>query len=136
MNVAALGTLVASLSSFFLWIFAGKFFPGVVVFSLFGVFSGILWATIAPLCAEVVNIALLPSALSLVWLVLVLPSTFAEVIGLSLRGPGSGGYLPVQLFNGACYFMAFVSGKLSFPPLSFFFRRAGCGHATDGAADD
>ncbi|KLU89300.1 hypothetical protein MAPG_08274 [Magnaporthiopsis poae ATCC 64411] len=109
-NVAALGTLVASLSSFFLWIFVGKFFPGVIVFSLFGVFTGILWATIAPLCAEVVDVALLPSALSLIWLVLVLPSTFSEPIGLSLRGPGSDGYLPAQLFNGACYFLAFVSG--------------------------
>ncbi|KAL8328616.1 hypothetical protein RB597_004403 [Gaeumannomyces tritici] len=109
-NVAGLGTLVASLSSFFLWIFAGKFFAGVIIFSLMGVFSGIFWATAAPICAEVVNISLLPSALSLMWLVLVLPSTFAGAIGLSLRAPGSGGYLPVQLFNGACYFIAFASG--------------------------
>lgn len=61
LNVAGLGTLVASLAAFFLWIFAGKYYPGVIVYSLFGVFAGILWPTVAPVGAEVFGIQLLPA---------------------------------------------------------------------------
>lgn len=42
------------------------------------------------------------------WLVLVVPATFAEVIALVLRQPGSHGYLRVQLFIGLMYMIAFV----------------------------
>lgn len=52
------------------------------------------------------------AALSMTWLVLVLPSTFAEVIGLSLRRSGPGGYLDVQLFVGSMYIGAFIFGRL------------------------
>lgn len=45
------------------------------------------------------------------WLVLVLPATFAEVIGVSLRRSGPGGYLHVQLFTAFCYIGAFIFGK-------------------------
>jgi hypothetical protein len=44
------------------------------------------------------------------WLVLVIPATFAEVIGLSLRQSGSWGYRDVQLFAGFMYVGAFVFG--------------------------
>ena len=60
-NIAGLGTLTACLAAFFIWIFAGKYYPGAIVYSLFGVFAGILWATIAPVCAEVVGVQLLPA---------------------------------------------------------------------------
>lgn len=45
------------------------------------------------------------------WLVLVLPATFAEVIAVSLRGPGPRGYLHVQLLTASLYLGAFVFGK-------------------------
>lgn len=61
MNIAGLGTLVASLAAFFLWIFAGKYYPGLIIYSLFGMFAGILWPTVAPVGAEVVGIQLLPA---------------------------------------------------------------------------
>lgn len=108
-NVAGLGTLISCVTAFTLWIFAGPFFGGIIVFSLFGVFTGILWASIGPVGAEVVGLELLPSALSIIWLVLALPATFAEVIGLTLRVPGAGGYLNVQLFVGFIYLAAFAS---------------------------
>jgi MFS family permease len=60
-NVAGLCTLIAAISSFFLWIFAGKFYAGLIVYSLFGCFHGSLWATVAPVCAEVIGLQLLPS---------------------------------------------------------------------------
>lgn len=113
-NVAAIGTLISAVASFTLWIFAGPHFGGVIVFALLGVFTGILWATIGPVSAEVVGLELLPSALSVIWLVLAVPATFAMVIGVSLRVPGPGGYLFVQVFVGLMYLFAFTSGKSLF----------------------
>lgn len=51
--------------------------------------------------------------MSITWLVLVLPATFAEVIGLSLRKPSGGvnGYIDVQVYTGFMYMAAFVSRK-------------------------
>ena len=44
------------------------------------------------------------------WLVLVLPATFAEAVGLSLKNPGPHGYLDNQLFIGIMYIAAFAFG--------------------------
>ncbi|KAK3906835.1 major facilitator superfamily domain-containing protein [Staphylotrichum tortipilum] len=107
-NVAGIGTLIAGLAAFFLWIFAGSHFGGLIVYALFGGFAGIIWPCVAPVGAEVVGLQLLPSALSIYWLVLVLPSTFAEVIGLSLRTSGIHAYLNVQAFTGTMYIVSFL----------------------------
>lgn len=45
------------------------------------------------------------------WLVLSVPATFAEVIGLSLKRPGSWGYVNNQIFTGLMYIGAFICGK-------------------------
>lgn len=50
-------------------------------------------------------------AMSITWLVLVLPATFAEVIGLSLVKPGRNGYLDVQIYTGFMFTAAFLSRK-------------------------
>ena len=60
-NIAAIGTLIAGLAALFLWIFAGKVFAGVILYSLFGAFAGVLWATVAPTAVEVIGLQLLPS---------------------------------------------------------------------------
>lgn len=49
--------------------------------------------------------------MSITWLVLVLPATFAEVIGLSLVKPGRDGYLDVQIYTGCVFTAAFVFCK-------------------------
>jgi MFS family permease len=108
-NIAGLSALLACLSTFFLWIFAGKFYAGVIIYAFFGMFNGSLWPTVAPVGAEVIGIQLLPSALSIYWLLLVLPATFAEVIGLELKHPGRNGYIHVQVFIGAMFFASFLS---------------------------
>ncbi|KAK2611306.1 hypothetical protein N8I77_004659 [Diaporthe amygdali] len=108
-NVAALGTLIAGLAAFFLWTFAAKNFAGAIVYSLFGAFAGCIWPCIAPVGVEVVGLQLLPSVMSVTWLVLVLPATFAEVIGLSLVEPGKDGYLHVQVYTGAMFVTAFAA---------------------------
>lgn len=50
--------------------------------------------------------------MSITWLVMVLPATFAEVIGLSLVTPGKDGYLHVQVYTGAMFIAGFVCRKL------------------------
>lgn len=110
-NVAGLSTLVACAASFFLWIFAGKYFAGVIIYALFGMFAGSLWATVGPVGAEVVGVQLLPAALSIYWLVLVLPSTFAEAIAIGLKKPGVNGYIDIQIFTGIMYAASFLASK-------------------------
>lgn len=65
------------------------------------------------LCVLTIDVS---KAMSITWLVLVLPATFAEVIGLSLVKPGKDGYLDVQVYTGFMFIGAFVSSK-SRPPL-------------------
>jgi hypothetical protein len=54
----------------------------------------------------VVGIQTLPSALSLLWIFLVLPCTFAEPIALKLRVSTGNEYLHAQLFTGFMYIAA------------------------------
>lgn len=61
LNVAAISALIASLAAFFLWIFAGQYFAGAIIYSLFGAFAGSIWPCIAPVAVEVVGLQLLPS---------------------------------------------------------------------------
>lgn len=111
MNVAGIGTLIASAAAFFLWIFAGKYYAGLIIYALFGAVAGILWPCVGPVAAEVVGLQLLPAALSVYWIILVFPSTFAEVIGLSLKQETTGAtvYLDVQVFTGFMFFASFLS---------------------------
>lgn len=117
-NIAALSSLIAGLAAFFLWIFAAKHFAGAIVYSLFGAFAGCIWPCIAPVAVEVMGLQLLPSVMSITWLVLVLPATFAEVIGLGLVEPGTDGYLHVQVYTGAMFISAFAARKSRPPPSS------------------
>lgn len=66
------------------------------------------WTCVGPLCAEIAGLKEVPSFLSLQWLTVVLPTTFAEVIALYLRRPEMGrwGYLYTQLFAGIAYLIA------------------------------
>jgi hypothetical protein len=54
----------------------------------------------------VVGLKILPSALAIMWIVLVLPCTFAEPIGLELRKTSGDIYLHAQLFTGFMYIAA------------------------------
>ena len=74
-NIAGFLTFLCGLFCFVVWIFAKSF--GVLIFFslLVGTVAGTFWTTIAPVGAEVVGLKELPSALSIVWLVLVIPTT-------------------------------------------------------------
>ncbi|KAI1736512.1 major facilitator superfamily transporter [Xylaria scruposa] len=111
LNIANLSSLWCGLLCLFVWTFGARTFAGCIVFALLsGAVAGTMWAAVTPVCAEVVGLALIPSALSMTWIILVLPATFAEVIGLSLRTPGTWGYRDVQLFTGFMYIGAFIFG--------------------------
>ena len=74
-NLAGLCTLTGGLLCFVIWIFAKGF--GILVFFaiIVGTVAGTFWTTIGPVGAEVVGLKELPSALSIVWIILVLPTT-------------------------------------------------------------
>ena len=74
-NLAGGCTFIAGLFCFVIWIFA-KDFGSLVFFAIIvGIVAGVFWTTIAPVGAEVVGLKELPSALSIVWIFLVLPTT-------------------------------------------------------------
>jgi MFS family permease len=75
LNMASSMTFLCGLFCLVIWNFAKSF--GVVVFfgMLGGTVAGTYWAVAAPVTAEVMGIKRLPSALSITWLVLVLPTT-------------------------------------------------------------
>ncbi len=106
MNIALLGTFITGVFCFFIWIFAKSY--GVMIFFalIVGAFAGTYWTTISVISAEVVGLQLLPSALSLVWISLIIPSTFAEPIGLQLKAQTGNIYLHAQVFTASMYMAA------------------------------
>ncbi|KAL5604891.1 hypothetical protein BROUX41_001778 [Berkeleyomyces rouxiae] len=104
-NMAAFMTLLCAVFVFAVWIPAKSF--GVLVFFAIvgGAVAGTFWTTVAPVTAEVVGLADIPSALNLMWLVLVLPSTFSEAMALEIVA-GTGKYIGAQIFVGCMYIVA------------------------------
>jgi MFS family permease len=74
-NMAVSMTFLAGLFPLVIWMFAKSF--GVLIFFAIvgGSVAGTFWAIIGPVTAEVLGLRELPSALSITWLVLVLPTT-------------------------------------------------------------
>jgi MFS family permease len=102
-NIALLGTFLSGFFCLVIWIFAKSY--GVLIFFALvtGTIAGTFWTTIAPVGAEVTGLQILPSALSIVWICLIAPSTFSEVIGLQLKMPTGNIYLHTQIFTGFMY---------------------------------
>jgi MFS family permease len=84
-NMAATCTTFCALTLFFVWIFANSYAMLICFALLTGTVCGMFWATITPVGIEVVGMKHLQSALSIVWLVSVVPTTFAEPAALELR---------------------------------------------------
>ncbi|KAK0783521.1 hypothetical protein LTR75_014098 [Friedmanniomyces endolithicus] len=104
-NMAGLMTFCSGLFALVIWVFARSY--GVLIFYaiLGGTVAGTFWATVAPVTVEVVGLKHVSSALNLVWLFIVLPSTFSEPIALEIVA-GTGSYLGTQLFTGFMYIAA------------------------------
>ncbi|TFA99737.1 putative transporter MCH2 [Trichoderma ghanense] len=102
-RITTIGTLISTLITFFIWIFGGKAYGGLLVYGLLGMFPSLLWATFVVVAAKVFGLKMMPAAISLSILTLALPYTFAEAIGLSLRKSGPNGFLDVQIFAGVMF---------------------------------
>lgn len=74
-NIAGFCTFLAGIFCLAIWIPTKSY--GVLIFFalIVGTCSGTFWTTIGPVSAEIVGLKELPSALSITWLVLVLPTT-------------------------------------------------------------
>ncbi|KAK4900190.1 hypothetical protein LTR28_001433, partial [Elasticomyces elasticus] len=107
-NMAGLMTFLAGLLALVLWVLARSYAVLIFYALVGGTVAGTFWTTIAPVSAEVVGLRDVPSALNIIWLVLVLPCTFSEPIGLQLVARGGGAYLGAQLFTGFMYVAAAV----------------------------
>lgn len=108
MNMASVMTFLAGLFSLVIWIFAKTY--GVMLFFalVVGMVAGTYWAVVAPVTAEAIGIADLPSALSITWVILVIPTTFSEAIALQITASNHGNYLGAQIFTGFMYIGAAV----------------------------
>ncbi|KAF2452407.1 major facilitator superfamily domain-containing protein [Lineolata rhizophorae] len=103
LNMATVMTALAGALCLLVWVFA-RSFGVMVVFSLVGgMVAGTMWATAAPVATEVVGLRELPAALSILWVVLAVPSTFSEAIALEMVERAGGEYLGAQLFTGFMY---------------------------------
>jgi MFS family permease len=107
-NMASTMTFLCGLLCLIVWVFA-KSYGVLIMFSLFGgMVAGTFWATVAPVTAEVFDMRELPTVLNLIWLMIVLPTTFAEAIALEIVKFDGGHYLGAQLFTGFVYVGAAV----------------------------
>ncbi|KAI9896623.1 hypothetical protein N3K66_008795 [Trichothecium roseum] len=105
MNMAGSMTFVAGVLSLAVWVNAKSY--GVLIFYAIseGLVAGNFWATIGPLMAEVVGLPNVPSGMSMMWVCMIIPSTFSEPIALEIVS-GTGSYLGAQLFTGLVYIAA------------------------------
>lgn len=93
-NMAATMTFLVGLFCLVIWMFAKSF--GVLAFFAIvsGMVAGTYWAVVGPVTVEVMGLRRLPSALSITWLVLVLPTTCKSCIPTSFH--------PFHLFLLSC----------------------------------
>ncbi|KAH7310760.1 major facilitator superfamily domain-containing protein [Stachybotrys elegans] len=104
-EVAGITTFSCGVLVFALWLPTTNYYILIAFALLSGAILGIFWAVISPLVAEVVGLKESPAFLTMIWLSVVLPSLFSEVIALELRQPslGSRSYLNAQVFTGVSY---------------------------------
>ncbi|KAJ3015876.1 hypothetical protein HKX48_004324 [Thoreauomyces humboldtii] len=100
-NAQVLLIFVSGVTCLVLWTSA-KSFGMLLFFTLaFGLTGGGYWALVAPAVAEIVGLTALPGALSIVFLVNVIPLIFAGPIADAIYdGEGSTSYLGSILFTG------------------------------------
>lgn len=104
-NMSALMTFMSGVFSLVIWINAKEY--GVLIFFAIigGTVAGTFWTTIGPVTAEVVGLKHVPSALSILWLSILLPCTFSEPIALEIVAK-TDSYLGTQLFAGLMFIAA------------------------------
>jgi MFS family permease len=109
LNMGVVMTFLAGLFSLAIWIPAKTY--GVLIFYsiIQGTVAGTFWAVVGAIGAELFGLKILPSVLSITWLVIVAPTLFSEPIGLGIVDDTPAGYLGTQIFVGMMYFAAAAS---------------------------
>ncbi|RFU78714.1 hypothetical protein TARUN_3502 [Trichoderma arundinaceum] len=105
MNMAAFTSFMAGVFSLAIWINAKVY--GVLIFYaiICGTVAGTFWTVVGPVAAEIVGLQDVPSALNLMWVMILLPCTFSEPIALQIV-TGTGSYLGTQVWTGLMYIAA------------------------------
>lgn len=106
-NMATLMTALCGLLCLVLWVPAKTYAVLLAFAVLVGTVCGTFWGTVTPVTAEVVGLQRLPSSFGMICLMLVLPTTFAEPIGLQLAH--TSGYITSQVFVGGMFLLGAVS---------------------------
>lgn len=104
-RMAGWTTFAAGVICLAVWINAKSF--GLLLFFAIseGLVAGNFWATIAPLVAEVTGFSKVPSGMNLVWLSIIIPSTFSEPIALQITS-ATQSYFGAQVLAGIMYIAA------------------------------
>ena len=100
-------TAFCGLFCFAIWIPAYSYAPLIVFSLLAGMVCGTFWGTITPVTAEVVGLTRLPSTFAMICLTLVVPTTFAEPVALSIVA--SSGYLSTQVYVASMFILGAMS---------------------------
>ncbi|KAI5459015.1 major facilitator superfamily domain-containing protein [Mariannaea sp. PMI_226] len=115
MNVTLVATFLSGLLCLVAWPFV-KSMAALCVFAIvLGLVAGTMWATLAPLAAEVVGLAEISNALGICWLLMAAPTAVSEVIAIQLRDDvkETRPYIRVQLLVGFLY----IGGGIFFAAL-------------------
>jgi MFS family permease len=111
-NMALLSTLVSGILCFAFWLPAYAVQSPMGLLSFFMLISGstgVFWACIAAVSAEVVGLQELPSALSIIWLTIVPATLFSEPIAIALRTERSANeYQNAQIFISVAFLAATI----------------------------
>ncbi|KAI9850045.1 MAG: hypothetical protein M1838_006160 [Thelocarpon superellum] len=108
LNIAGFTTMACAVVCFGMWIFASSFEILIAFALVVGTICGVFWAAVGPVVSEVLELKDLSSGLSIVWLAIVLPTTFAEPFALELRQVTGGNFFSVKIFAGCMYVCAAV----------------------------
>ncbi|KAI8918258.1 major facilitator superfamily domain-containing protein [Powellomyces hirtus] len=101
-NAGMILVFLSGITCFAIWTFANTFAVLLVFTIAYGLLGGAYWALITPMTAEVVGLAKLPGALSIVFLTNVIPLIFAGPIASAIyTSTGSTSYIGSILFTGS-----------------------------------
>lgn len=107
LNITSVMTFLTGVFSMVIWTNA-KSFGMLIFFALIvGLSAGVFWVNAAPVLVEVMGLENLASGLSLLWVAMVIPSTFGAPIALQIY-TGTGSYLGAQLFTGLIFIAASI----------------------------
>ena len=103
-NMAAVCTALCGLFCLTIWLPAQTYGVLILFALLAGTVVGTFWCTVTAVTTEIVGLKRLPSTFGIICMALVLPTTFAEPLGLQIVS--GAGYATSQAFVGIAFLLA------------------------------